>query len=92
MFGVSPALAEDGNQGLTLSPPLIEINLSEGQTVEQKIKLSNPTKNNIELVPKVMDFRAENDTGEPAFYTSTREDEKFALSRWIIAQMGTVLF
>jgi len=78
-----PARAQIAGEGLTISPPLFELNLKEGETSSQTIKITNPTKKLMEVYPVVMNFKASGESGEPAFYPATSEEEKFSLAKWI---------
>lgn len=77
------ANAASGGSGLTLSPPIRELTIKEGETVTKTIKVTNPTDKLITVYPEVMDFRAKGDSGEPAFYSASDETSKFSLSKWI---------
>ncbi len=70
-------------EGLTISPPLSDINVIPGQSIEKTIRLSNPTGQLIEVYPEVMNFKAGGQTGEPSFYEETGSTEKFSLAKWI---------
>jgi len=84
VFFVLPMAAQKkAGEGLTISPPVNEVSLDKGDKSEQTIKLINPTKDTVEVYPKVMDFRAKGESGEPDFYQATDEMSKFALSKWV---------
>jgi len=83
LIPLSTARAQIAGEGLTISPPLFELNLKEGETSKQTIKITNPTKNLMEVYPVVMNFKASGESGEPAFYPATSEEEKFSLAKWI---------
>jgi len=72
-----------GDEGLTLSPPLREVTIAPGQTNTQTIKITNPTANLVELYPKVMDFSAKGETGEPGFSEPSEDSGKYSLASWI---------
>lgn len=78
----TPAPQTSG-EGLTISPPILEFEAKPGQTYEQTIKLTNPTKNLIEVYPRVMNFRAGGEGGEPTFSSLDQGEEKFSLGSWI---------
>lgn len=87
-FNYSPAMAATENsetgQGLTISPPIKEFTMDQGQTKTSKITLSNPTKSVVEVYPVVMDFASKNDTGDPEFLEAAASSgAKYALSSWI---------
>lgn len=89
MFFVStflylPTLAQKNDgQGLTISPPLNEVSMDKGESKKYVVKLTNPTRNVVEVYPEVKDFKAKGEGGEPDFYQATDETTKFALSKWI---------
>ncbi|TSC94711.1 MAG: exported protein of unknown function [Candidatus Berkelbacteria bacterium Athens1014_28] len=77
------ASAQVSGEGLTISPPILELETKPGETYNQTIKITNPTNNLIEVYPQVMNFRASGEGGEPAFYPATEEEAKFSLAQWI---------
>lgn len=83
LAGAPFILAQFEGEGLTISPPVKELTLVPGQSTAQAIKLTNPTKNIIEVYPKAMDFKAKNEGGEPEFFISGEEGKNFSLSAWI---------
>jgi hypothetical protein len=83
-FGLQVAKAAlPGDEGLTLSPPLKELTLNQGEKSTQTLRLSNPTNKLVELYPQVMNFSAKGETGEPGFTSATEETSKFSLASWI---------
>lgn len=78
--GVQAAL---NGEGLTISPPVTEITLNPGEKTTKIIRVTNPTGNLVEVYPRVMDFRAKGEGGEPAFYESSDETAKYSLSKWV---------
>lgn len=84
VFGEQPfTRAASGGQGLTISPPLSELTIKPGENVTKDIKITNPTDKVITVTPKVMDFKAKGESGEPAFYDASVDDSKYSLSKWI---------
>ena len=75
--------AASGGQGLTISPPISELTIKPGESITKDIKLTNPTDKVITVTPKVMDFKAKGESGEPAFYDASVEDSRYSLSKWI---------
>ncbi len=69
--------------GLTISPPISDFTLEPGQTVTRIIRINNPTPDLIEVYPRVMNFKAGGDTGEPSFYDVGDSSERFAIAKWI---------
>ena len=82
-FQFALAQAQPAAEGITISPPLNEITLKPGDVTEQKIQITNPTTNVIELYPSVMNFQSSGDGGEPKFYSASDESNKFSLAQWI---------
>ena len=73
-YGVTRALE---GEGLTISPPISELTLESGKSVIQTIRLTNPTENLVEVYPKVMNYRASGEGGEPDFYDEGDDSGKF---------------
>jgi hypothetical protein len=79
----SVAQESDSSSGLTISPPIKEINLEPGKTYQEKIKVNNPTKNLVEVFPVARNFSAsENETGIPTIETPS-EEATYGLASWI---------
>jgi len=92
VFFILPISAQKREgEGLTVSPPVNELSLDKGAKSEQTIKLINPTKSVVGVYPKVMDFRAKGENGEPDFYQATDEMSKFALSKWLTFPQNKVV-
>lgn len=70
-------------EGLTISPPLSELTLKPGEKTTRIIRVTNPTDKLVEVYPRVMDFQAKGEGGEPSFYDASDETAKFSLSKWI---------
>lgn len=91
MFGaVSFVKAAFEGEGLTVSPPIKEYTVEPGNTVEQTIRLTNPTQNLIEVYPRAMNFGAKGDGGEPVFYEKEDSDTKFSLANWLLFSQSKV--
>lgn len=67
---------------LTLTPPLIKINLSPGQEWESSIKVINNNPFDVEVFVSVIDFRAGKEGGVE-FLPKETSDKSFLLSQWI---------
>lgn len=85
-----PGFSLAAGDGLTISPPIVDIDAKSGQTFNHKIKLTNPTKKLIEVYPTVMNFRSSGEGGEPSFYPVTEEEKNFSLGHWIKFQQTKV--
>lgn len=70
-------------EGLTISPPISELTLKSGEKTTRIIRVTNPTDKLVEVYPRIMDFRAKGEGGEPAFYEASEETSRFSLSKWI---------
>ena len=70
-------------EGLTISPPIVELELKPGESKANIIRISNPTEALVEAYPKTMDFRAKGESGEPAFMEGEEAGGNYALSSWI---------
>lgn len=70
-------------EGLTISPPMVELEAEAGKSYDQIIKITNPTQNLIEVYPTVMNFRASGEGGEPAFYPISDEEENYSIGHWV---------
>lgn len=70
-------------EGLTISPPIVEQEISPGETKVNTIRISNPTASLVEAYPRAMDFAAKGETGEPAFSEGQGDVNSYALSSWI---------
>jgi len=70
-------------EGLTISPPISELTIDEGDSLIQTIRLTNPTDKLVEVYPRVMNFRAAGEGGEPDFYDEGDDASKFSLAKWI---------
>lgn len=85
--------ADIGGEGLTISPPLLEVTVQPNSRQEQLIKITNPTKGLIEVYPTVMNFTASGEGGEPAFTAPTDENKSFELAKWVsFSQQKIALF
>lgn len=90
IYGKNLLYAQINGEGLTISPPISEPQIKPGQSVEQIIRLTNPTDRLIEVYPRVMDFKAKGETGEPKFIEPSTEDSKYSLASWITFQKSKV--
>jgi len=83
LIPLSTSAALQQGEGLTISPPILELTLKPGESSQQTIKITNPTQKLMEIYPLVMNFKASGEGGEPAFYPATSGEEKFSLASWI---------
>ena len=77
------AQVENKAEGVTISPPISEIQIEPGNTVVRKIKITNPISKQIKLYPSALDFKAKGETGEPLFLPPSLERRSYSLASWI---------
>ena len=77
-----PSAAAQTGAGLTISPPLSEIDLTAGKVYDGIIKVNNPTKEIIEVYPIARNFSASGESGTPTI-ESPGEDATYGLASWI---------
>jgi hypothetical protein len=76
------AYSVSGPEGLTISPPLKELDFEPGNTYDETIKLNNPTKNIIEVYPVARNFSASGENGVPSI-ESPDTNSTYGLATWI---------
>lgn len=82
-LAIAPAKAAINQaEGLTVSPPLAELNFEPGKTYHQQIKLNNPTQNIITVYPVARNFTASGETGTPTI-ESPDSNPTYDLASWI---------
>ena len=81
--GYNCAEAAFPGEGLTISPPIVDLKVDEGEILQQTIKVTNPTAELVEVYPQVLDFQASGEGGEPSFYVADTDSDSFSLSKWI---------
>ncbi len=74
---------EQSPGGITISPPIREFTAKRGEIYQENIRLSNPSNTLIELYPQAMNFTSSGEGGQPKFYGTESESDKYALSTWI---------
>lgn len=77
-------------QGVTISPYLNELDVNPGDVKNLHIQLSNPTDSLVELYPKVMNFRASGEGGDPNFYPATDENRGYSMAHWIVFEQTKI--
>lgn len=73
-------------EGMTLSPPLFEMTLKPGEETAHTIRITNPTKNLIELYPSAGNFAASGEGGEPKYEIGEKAIENtspFSIANWV---------
>lgn len=85
-----PVQAAVPGEGLTISPPLVELSLNPGETSKQQVKLTNPTNQLVEVYPSAMNFEASGEGGEPAFTSASASASRYSLANWLSFQEGKI--
>jgi hypothetical protein len=70
-------------QGLEISPPVLELDASPGQTVNAAIKLRDITSGPLVVTGKADDFGAKNETGDPEILLNETGATRYSLKYWI---------
>lgn len=68
-------------EALTISPPLIELEIEPGDTAIERVKVINETDNPTELSVSIESFRAKGEEGYPEFISEEEQEE--GLYDWI---------
>lgn len=69
-----------GSESLSVSPPLIEVDATPGNTVEQKISVDNNTDDERNVAVSVQNFGAQGESGQADL---TDEEGPYSLKSWI---------
>lgn len=77
------AVSNLAEEGLTISPPILELSIKEGESVDQTIRLTNPTDGLVEVYPKTMNFKAAGEGGEPYFFEDRGDAPGSSVASWI---------
>jgi hypothetical protein len=90
LTGIAPAFAADppaqsGGQGLEISPPVIELAGTPGQTATTSIRLRNVTKGDLVVNGQADDFGAKGENGEPQILLDEKEASRYSLKFWVQA-------
>ncbi len=64
-------------KSLTISPPLMDLEVDPGQTIVEEFKVINETDEPIELSVSIERFRARGEEGQPEFVSSEEEEAEF---------------
>ena len=67
--------------GLSVSPQIFELDVFPGETISQKIKIGNLSELSLPITVKVVDFTAEEDSGEMIFDEAS-QDPSIASRKW----------
>ena len=84
---IAPALqaADNSGQGLELSPPVVELQADPGQTITGQLRLRNITKSDLIAKPRIDDFGAKGEDGQPQILLDETEATKYSLKYWVTA-------
>ena len=79
------ALAQDALIGFTISPPLRELNVSPGQSIDQTFDVTNTSAGAVTVYPLSKDFIASTDatSTSPQILETTPSDSATVVSPWI---------
>lgn len=67
---------------LTISPPLMEIDVNRGEVINKEIKIISESNTDEIYYPTTADFTARGEEGEPGFLDS-KETNSYSLASWI---------
>jgi cytochrome bd-type quinol oxidase subunit 1 len=81
VFTNSVLFAQEGARGLTISPLTFELTANPGDSLENKIKVANPTDSSISIKMEVEDFTAMGETGQVK--VEEMENETYSLKKWV---------
>jgi len=68
-------------RGVTISPLNFELTANPGDSLENKIRVSNPTTSNVSIKMEVEDFTASGEIGQ--VIVEKTEDTTYSLKRWV---------
>lgn len=69
--------------GLEISPPIIELTLDPGATFTGTIKLRDIIKSDLIVTPRVDDFNAKDETGDPGIVFNADGQTRYSLRTWV---------
>jgi hypothetical protein len=78
----SPA-SNGAGQGLEISPPLIDLKVNPGQTVQTQIRLRNVTTETVVTKAQYDDFVAKGEDGQPALLLGANEQSPYSIKSWL---------
>lgn len=83
--GITFAATENSAEGVTISPPLLELEVDRGEEVTKTITVTNPLNKRITIYPVAYDFKASGETGEPTFMLPGEDNnsKSYSLAEWI---------
>jgi hypothetical protein len=70
-------------QGLSISPFILERQMDKGQTLNETIEVTNTTNRTLPIDISVNDFTASGEDGQQTFLEPGEGDQTYALSKWI---------
>lgn len=77
------APAPNAGQALEISPPVVELSASPGQTVTTNIKIRDVSNSELIVRGKADDFGAGDENGDPKILLDEKEATRFSLKFWI---------
>jgi hypothetical protein len=81
---VAGAGAENG-QAFSISPPVVELKASPGQTITTTIKLTNVSGGDLVMQAGFNDFAAKDETGDPKIIFDDTGSTTYSLKNWLSA-------
>lgn len=76
--------AANSDQGIEISPALVELNAAKGKEYNITLKVMNITSSNLTYTPSVADFEASDDeTGSPQITTDNNLPDTISIKTWI---------
>ncbi|HEX3095958.1 MAG TPA: DUF916 domain-containing protein [Patescibacteria group bacterium] len=70
-------------QGLAISPFILERQIDKGQSTSETIEVTNTTDKTLPVDISINDFTASGDNGQQTFIAPGEGDQTYALSKWI---------
>jgi hypothetical protein len=83
VFLAAQAQTGTAGQGLSISPFVLERQMSRGQTLHETIEVTNTTNRTLPVDISVKDFAADGTTGQQTFFDPGQGDQTYSLARWI---------
>ncbi len=85
LFAVAPAIRAQPApaQGIQISPVLIDLNADQGKNYTLKLTVTNVAATDLNLTMSVNDFRAKDETGDPAIIPDDESDASFSFRQWV---------
>jgi hypothetical protein len=79
----TPSATPTPGEGLEISPPVIELSADPGQTITTQIRLRDVSTGQLVAAPRVDDFGAKDETGEPNILLNEVGTTRYSLKTWV---------